>query len=207
MSVSLLIREARSTAGLSQIQLADLAATSQPAISAYENGSQSPTAATLERLVNACGLALTTTTPANEPSLASLVARFVEAGDFDDEAFVLRWSLNQFARNEWDDLTPSQKSAALQIPPPPSGSLRWDAFFVSLADYLAETARIPVPKWVSDADRVVPGDPWYPGRTGDRDRAERRVARDPARWFVSRGIGLEMRALPSGKGKHIVASA
>ena len=206
MTVAHMIRAARVDAGLSQGQLASLASTSQPAVSAYENASQSPTVSTLERLLAACGRAITSGARTDGSSLASLVSRFVNAGEFDDEAFVLRWSLNQFARNEWDELTFDEKAQALRVRPQPCGSKRWDAFFAALAEYLAVSSGVPVPGWVHDLDRVVVGERWFPGRAGDRERASRRVDRDPAPWFVSRNIGLEMRALPSGKGKHVAAA-
>lgn len=53
-----LIREARNRAGLTQAELAALAATSQPTIAAYESGSKIPSSDTLERLLDAAGLQL-----------------------------------------------------------------------------------------------------------------------------------------------------
>jgi uncharacterized protein len=55
-----LIRDARSAAGLTQAELAGLAGTSQSAVAAYESGSKVPTVATLERLLGAAGVTLTT---------------------------------------------------------------------------------------------------------------------------------------------------
>ena len=53
-----LLREARDRAGLSQRELADRAGTSQAMVARIEGGRQSPSMATLERLVRACGLEL-----------------------------------------------------------------------------------------------------------------------------------------------------
>jgi len=50
-----LIRMARRDAGLTQQQLAELAATSQAAVSAYESGRRSPSVDTLCRLLAAAG--------------------------------------------------------------------------------------------------------------------------------------------------------
>ena len=50
-----LIERARHDAGLSQQQLAELAGTSRPTLSAYENGRKSPTLETLERLIGGAG--------------------------------------------------------------------------------------------------------------------------------------------------------
>jgi transcriptional regulator with XRE-family HTH domain len=54
-SPGILIREARLAAGLSQRSLAERARTSQPAIARYEQGAATPSLATLERLLEACG--------------------------------------------------------------------------------------------------------------------------------------------------------
>lgn len=54
----MLIREARFRAGLTQVELARRADTSQPAIARYERGEVSPRVATLDRIVRACGLEL-----------------------------------------------------------------------------------------------------------------------------------------------------
>jgi chemotaxis signal transduction protein/DNA-binding XRE family transcriptional regulator len=52
------VREARRRAGISQRELARRAGTSQPAVARIEAGRQSPGHATLERLIEACGLEL-----------------------------------------------------------------------------------------------------------------------------------------------------
>jgi transcriptional regulator with XRE-family HTH domain len=66
----LLVR-ARARATLSRTELASLAGTSSSAISAYERGAKSPTVATLDRLLRACGLQIR---PELEPYLADLDA-------------------------------------------------------------------------------------------------------------------------------------
>ena len=55
MSAAVIIREARTAAGLTQTELARRAGTSQPAIVRYETGETSPSVATLERLLRAAG--------------------------------------------------------------------------------------------------------------------------------------------------------
>ena len=55
MDVGALIRNARRTAGLSQVELAERAATSQSALARYETGVTVPTLGTLERLLEKCG--------------------------------------------------------------------------------------------------------------------------------------------------------
>jgi uncharacterized protein len=53
-----LIRRARHEAGLSQVELARRACTSQPALARYETGTTLPTLPTLERLLSASGARL-----------------------------------------------------------------------------------------------------------------------------------------------------
>ena len=55
MSAAVIIREARTAAGLTQAELARRAGTSQPAVVRYETGETSPSVATLERLLRAAG--------------------------------------------------------------------------------------------------------------------------------------------------------
>jgi predicted nucleotidyltransferase len=52
------IRQVRARAGLSQVELAKRAGTSQPALARYETGAALPTLPTLERLLLACGRGL-----------------------------------------------------------------------------------------------------------------------------------------------------
>lgn len=53
-----LIREARERAGITQAELARRIGTSQPAIARYERARTMPDLATLQRIVEACGLEL-----------------------------------------------------------------------------------------------------------------------------------------------------
>src|ERR1700675_3446571 len=54
MAITTLIRDAREAAGITQVELAGRAGTSQPAVAAYESGSRTPNLATLRRLLGAC---------------------------------------------------------------------------------------------------------------------------------------------------------
>lgn len=53
--VGSLLREARLSARLTQVEVAERAATSQPAVASYEGGKRTPGLATLARLLSACG--------------------------------------------------------------------------------------------------------------------------------------------------------
>lgn len=58
MTGGLLIREARLRAGLTQQELAERLATTQPVVARWEAGRSSPTLETVVRAVRACGLDL-----------------------------------------------------------------------------------------------------------------------------------------------------
>lgn len=77
-----LIREARHRAGLTQVELAERAGTSQPAIARYERARSMPDLATLHRLVEACGLelrlALVEPDPQREANERAALERSVE---------------------------------------------------------------------------------------------------------------------------------
>jgi uncharacterized protein len=74
--VAAAIRHARAEAQLSQVDLAGLAGTSQPALARYETGVTIPTLPTLERLLAACGRQLQISAPpATERSLPATSMR------------------------------------------------------------------------------------------------------------------------------------
>lgn len=81
MDPASLIRTARLDAGLTQAQLAERAATSQPAIARYESGAASPSVATLDRILRATGRRLVlaaeaaTAQPASSARMRALRAR------------------------------------------------------------------------------------------------------------------------------------
>lgn len=58
MRSSELIKVARKRAGLTQVQLAERAGTSQPAIARWEAGERDPGFSTLQRLIQSCDLDL-----------------------------------------------------------------------------------------------------------------------------------------------------
>jgi uncharacterized protein len=69
--LAITIRRARADAGLSQVDLAARAGTSQPALARYETGAALPTLPTLERLLSACGRRLEIQTPPAAQASAS----------------------------------------------------------------------------------------------------------------------------------------
>lgn len=81
-----LIREARTSAGLTMSQLAGRAGTSVPTISRYENGLVDPGSATLDRLLRACGFELSARPVGLPDSMEEMVDRFEgQAGPTSDD--------------------------------------------------------------------------------------------------------------------------
>lgn len=79
MNTSVLLRDARRRAGLTQAELARRGGTSQATLSAYENGAKSPCADTLERVLAAAGVRLAGV-PATRPVRAPAGAALERAG-------------------------------------------------------------------------------------------------------------------------------
>lgn len=144
----------------------------------------------------------------SKPTLAELVASFVADDELEkDPKFVVRWTLNQFARNDFDTFDAPMRQAAIEPAPELIGHAGWDAFFAALADYLAHRDDLLRPAWTQEYGRHNRGPMFYPANnTRDPDAMARWLAHDPAPWFVDRGVGIVLRALPSGKGKDVPAT-
>lgn len=140
-------------------------------------------------------------------TLAELVQDFIDDGEFEnDPRWVVRWTLNQFARNDYDTFDRHMRQTALDDPPPIVGHAGWDGFFAALADYLTERDNLIRPDWLDDKTRRNTGPVFYPANNHrNHEHLQQRLAQDPAPWFTERGVGLVLRSLPSGHGKHIPA--
>jgi len=79
MNAAVAIRDARRRAGLTQVELASRAGTSQATISAYEHGRKEPSVETLSRLLAATGTRLTTA-PASTTVVRPTRAQIARAG-------------------------------------------------------------------------------------------------------------------------------
>ena len=76
MEAAALIREARKRAGITQAELAALLGTTQSTVARWEAGAVSPTVATLDRIVGACGLMLSAALlPASELDASQIAER------------------------------------------------------------------------------------------------------------------------------------
>ena len=143
----------------------------------------------------------------SKPTLAELVAHFLTADELtSDPAYVVRWTLRQFARNDFDTFDRSHRQRAIDPAPPLTGHCGWDGFFAALADYLAQRDALHTPQWVNQTERSNPGPTFYPADNGRPAHVTARLIDDPAPWFSQRGVGLSLSELPSGQGKHVPAS-
>ena len=147
-------------------------------------------------------------TTGSASTLQGLVAEFIKDDQIGaDPLWVVRWTLNQFARNDYDTLDISMRQQAIDASPPLTGHSGWDGFFAGIADYLIQRDGLNRPDWVDEDSRRNNGDMFYPANNNrDPELMAARLAADPAPWFVDRGVGIVLRSLPSGKGKHVPAS-
>jgi transcriptional regulator with XRE-family HTH domain len=150
------LRTARLAAGLTQVELAELAETSQSAIAAYENGSREPTLPVLERMVRAAGQVLEVTVVPDVAvfSLADLAAAIANTPD---DSTRLRLVF-EFLRGVDDDGHPLRLLVARE--PQLVRDVRFDALLAAVAEDLCVRAGIRPPAWVHRDDRFLDGLWW-----------------------------------------------
>lgn len=151
------LRRARRAAGLTQEQLADLAATSQSAIAAYESGARQPTLPVLERMVAATGYVLRVTVEA-DPRLFRLtdLAREIRAahGELQRQLRLVF----EFLRSAEDDGRPLILLVAAE--PGATGDSRFDALLAAAAEDLCVRAGVRPPAWVHEPSRFLDAAWW-----------------------------------------------
>ena len=161
MEIAGLIKGARQSAGITQLQMADRAGTAQPAVAAYESGARTPTLATLGRLLHACEHDLEVTasprTRRGAASLEQLAPAIAEDLARDRERDALRL-LFGFADDFRGSSRPG-KIALLHTEPPPTEDARFDAALAGTAEFFAREGNIPPPRWVDEPNRFV--EPWW----------------------------------------------
>ena len=141
----------------------------------------------------------------SKPTLAELVADFIAADELtQDPTYVVRWTLRQFARNDFDTFDPSYRQQALDPAPPLTGHSGWDAFFAALADYLAQRDSLQTPGWVNQPERCNNSSTFYPANSHRPPELMAELITEPAPWFITRGVGLSLSELPSGQGKDLL---
>lgn len=144
----------------------------------------------------------------SKPTLAELVTDFIAADELtQDPTYVVRWTLRQFARNDFDTFDRAHRQKALDPTPPLTGHPGWDAFFAALADYLAQRDSLQTPQWVNQTQRSNNSSTFYPANSHRPPHLMAELIKDdPAPWFITRGVGLTLSELPSGQGKDVPAT-
>ena len=141
----------------------------------------------------------------SKPTLAELVKHFITNDELtQDPIYVVRWTLRQFARNDFDTFDRPRRQTALDPAPRLTGHSGWDAFFAALADYLAQRDSLQTPQWVNQPERCNNSSTFYPANSHRPPHLMAELIKDdPAPWFITRGVGLTLSELPSGQGKDV----
>lgn len=146
-----LLRRARLGARLTQHELAELAATSQSAIAAYESGAREPSWSVLQRIVGASGHVVGLELR-RDPSLFGLVDLAGRISTTSEESVRLRLVF-EFLRAASDDGHPARLLVSAE--PARTGDARFDALLAALAEDLCVHAGIRPPNWVFDEERFL----------------------------------------------------
>jgi transcriptional regulator with XRE-family HTH domain len=157
MEFPTLLRNARHNAGITQLEVATRARTTQPAVAAYESGARTPSLTTLTRLLGACEHDVEVIArPRMRRGAASLaeLSQTIEQ-DIEDgrEQDALRL-LFGFA----DDFRASSRPGAIELiaeEPASTGDARFDAALAGVAEFFAAERGVPAPGWVNQPRRFV----------------------------------------------------
>jgi hypothetical protein len=157
MQFSLLLRDTREAAGITQLEVAKRAGTTQPAVAAYESGARTPSLATLVRLLDAAEhdveVVASPRVRRGAASLADLARTIKQDVEDGREQDALRL-LFGFA----DDFRGSSRPGAIELiaeRPAATGDARFDAALAGVAEFFARERGIPIPRWVDQPDRFV----------------------------------------------------
>jgi transcriptional regulator with XRE-family HTH domain len=161
VKVSVLVKQARHAAGLTQSELAERAHTAQPAVAAYESGARTPTIATLERLLGACDHDLEVRVAprvrrgaSSLSELAVLIGRDLAEGGTNDALRLLFGFADDFRASSRPG-----KVALIDDEPAHTGDAGFDAALAGMAEFFAAEAGIPAPGWVNGPGRFA--EPWW----------------------------------------------
>lgn len=151
MSSSGLVKTARSTKGLSQIELADRTGFDQAVISRYERGS-GVRFSNLEKILGYTGnsLYLAPTIGLSADQAAILIAKYIKATDTQSALRVLI-QLN-------DDLQRERgitRGVLGLSEPATTGNKVWDAAIAALVAWRLNQEALPLPEWVDNPQRFL----------------------------------------------------
>lgn len=152
-----MLHNAREAAGITQLEVAERAGTTQPAVAAYESGARTPSLPTLIRLLDATEhdveVIASPRMRRGAASLAELAPTIEQDLEKGREQDALRL-LFGFA----DDFRGSSRPGAIELiaeKPPATGDSRFDAALAGVAEFFATERGIPIPPWVDQPDRFV----------------------------------------------------
>ncbi len=183
MDTASLVRKARAASGLSQAELARLAATSQSAVAAYESGTKQPSWSVLERLVEATGNQLHVSLSA-DPGLYRLADLAQDLRQTADSQRRFRLFL-EFLRGAKEDGRAVQLLVSAE--PESTGDAGYDALLAAVAEDLCVTAAVPAPAWTASPGRFLEGFWWVSSLPSARARA---LVHSPAS-YRRRGVMLD----------------
>ena len=150
------VAEARARLNLTQAQAAELLATSQANISAYERGRLQPGRLVSERIEALAALqpdSLYATYSASTIPSAAAQIRTDLAGNR-SEGDMLRVVIQ--ASDDFRKLTEPTDRAFFLSEPSPTGSREWDALIAGLAVHLCREAHMDrAPMWTTDPSRII----------------------------------------------------
>jgi transcriptional regulator with XRE-family HTH domain len=152
MSASALLRASRLSARLSQVELAERAATSQPDVSAIESGKRVPTVDTLERLLQRTGHRLIAI-PGLGPDAVETAERIAAAVRTENRDEALRAFLDYS-----DGLAHAGRAERVILSyaePGPTASRAWDAALAAVSDFWLNKSNLPRSDWMMDPGRTL----------------------------------------------------
>lgn len=189
------LRAARTGLGLTQAQAAQLLATSQANVSAYESGRLHPGRVVADRIDAFAALAPDSVYATYSASTLPSVAAAIRADLSQDrsESDMLRVIIQ--ASDDFARVTKPEDREFFLTEPSPTGSRRWDALIAGLAVHLCRIAHMQrTPMWTTDPSRVL-DDMWWVDSDAPAARAQLLQQAIPS--MRARGVIMSRRNLES----------
>ena len=197
IDVASALRAARSRLDLTQAQAAELLATRQANVSAYERGRLDPGRVVGSRIaaLDALGAhsVYATYLASTMPSAAAQLR--ADLSDERSESDMLRVVIQ--ASDDFAKLTDPADRAFFLTEPSPTGSRQWDALLAGLAVHLCREAGMDrTPIWTADPSRVL-DHVWWFGRSNVVLEMRAHSLREAVPSMRARGVILSRRNLES----------
>ena len=194
---NLTLVEARARLNLTQAQAAELLATSQANISAYERGRLQPGRLVSERIEALAALQTdslyATYSASTIPSAAAQIRTDLASNR--SETDMLRVVIQ--ASDDFHKLTQPTDRAFFLTEPSPTGSREWDALIAGLAVHLCREAKMDrAPMWTTNPALTLDYIWWF-GRAGEVKDLRARAVREAIPSMRARGVFIGRRNLES----------